>query len=292
MFPLLRRLSWVAAGLAFVVGCAESVNEDPLEPDAGTARPDATAKDAGKDGAASDAGRDATTSDGGDASVKDAAGDGSVKDATSDATTDAGVDASDGGSDATADATPDAIADTGSDAPPLPCGLVINEILTGVIGATDYEFVEVYNSCSTPIAVDGFKLAWRSGLNLNPVDATNDDGDLYVWPASSTIPGNGYRVIGGQAYTGAKDGTMPAGLLRNANGSVGLRDAAGKLIDSVGYGAVSVGNAFIERLYCRDHDIVASPGNSIGRKPNGKDTNDNSVDWVVLTTPTPGQANQ
>src|SRR5206468_999784 len=51
----------------------------------------------------------------------------------------------------------------------------------------------------------------------------------------------------------------------SAGGAVGLQDANGKLVDSVGYRTVNAMNAFIETTPAPAAPNVAPPGNSIGR---------------------------
>ena len=98
----------------------------------------------------------------------------------------------------------------------------------------------------------------------------------------------GYLLIAGPAFA-ADGGSVPdqtygAGKLAAAGGGVGLRDAAQMLVDSVGYGTAT--NAFVEA------SVAAAPpnGQSIARKPNGVDTNQNALDFAVAT-PSPRAAN-
>ena len=61
--------------------------------------------------------------------------------------------------------------------------------------------------------------------------------------------------------------------------------ASNLIVDSVGYGTAT--NIYVEGT------VIAAPASasSIRRRPNGTDTNDNSVDFTVTTTPTPGVTN-
>jgi len=72
-------------------------------------------------------------------------------------------------------------------------------------------------------------------------------------------------------------------------GGLGLRDASGTLVDSVGYGTAT--NAFVEGSAAPAPPAAAAPGKSAGRKPDGHDTDDNAADFSVLTSPTPGASN-
>lgn len=160
-----------------------------------------------------------------------------------------------------------------------PCGLVINELQTGDGSSGAADFVELYNSCASSQSLANHKLVYRSSAGTT---------DVVVWTfdASATIAGRGYVVIGGSAYGGSKEGTLSSGLAVGGGG-IGLRDASDALVDSVGYGSAT--NAFVEGT------AAAAPGDStpaksIARKPNGKDSDDNSADFVV-SDPTPGAPN-
>lgn len=160
-----------------------------------------------------------------------------------------------------------------------PCGLTINEVQTGDGTTGTADFVELHNSCASSRSLASHKLVYRSSAGTT---------DVVVWTFDTTasIAGKGYVVIGGAGFSGSKDGTLSSGLAVGGGG-VGLRDASDALIDSVGYGSAT--NAFVEGT------VAPAPGDStppksIARKPNGRDTNDNSTDLIV-SDPTPGAAN-
>jgi hypothetical protein len=81
---------------------------------------------------------------------------------------------------------------------------------------------------------------------------------------------------------GAPFGTN-TGALAGAAGAVALRNASGTIVDSVAYGTVSAGHAFLEGT-----SAPTPPArSSIVRTPNGRDTNNNAADFTVTSTPTP-----
>jgi hypothetical protein len=71
---------------------------------------------------------------------------------------------------------------------------------------------------------------------------------------------------------------------------VALRDSAGAIVDSMGYGDVT--NAFVEGRPASAPPATASPGSSAVRLPDGHDTNDNAADFSVSASPSPGSSNQ
>lgn len=185
------------------------------------------------------------------------------------------------------------------------CHPVINEVLPATSVSAADEFVEIYNPCATDIDLTGWKLVYRSATNVKPADAANDNTVLVSFPspalvaggtAISTIPAGGYLSYWNSSYGIAgvnKDGNLAGsattGAIGGTAGSVGLRDAAAALVDSMAYGATT-GNAFIETATFPAL-TTAMKGSSISRSPNGADTDDNSKDFQVTATPTPKAAN-
>jgi hypothetical protein len=162
--------------------------------------------------------------------------------------------------------------------------LEINEFMTGTTGAAANEFVEVVNLGTAAADVGGFRLVYRSASGTSDVA-------LATIPAGTTIPAGGYYLFGGSGYAGtpAADQAFSFGL-SSTGGGIGLRDADGNLLDSVGYGS-STTNAFVEGSPAAAPPTVAAPGTSAARLPNGSDTNNNSVDFGAATPPTPKASN-
>jgi hypothetical protein len=119
-------------------------------------------------------------------------------------------------------------------------------------------------------------------LVYRPATGTSD---ILLYAFTQLLPANGYLLIANASATigVVPDGTWSVGALAIAGGGVGLRDGSGTLIDAVGWGTVSSSNALIEGIPAQ-----APPASqSIGRIPNGVDTENNSNDFQVLSTPTP-----
>ena len=168
--------------------------------------------------------------------------------------------------------------------PPADPAIVrINEFSVGVEGALGDEFVELVNVGGTAADLSGWRLVYRSG-------AGTSDVSLGTLPDGTTLAPGAFLLFGGSAYAGAHpaDRTFSAGLA-SAAGGVGLRDADGALVDSLGWGTAS--NAFVETAAAAAPPIAAAPGTSGARSPDGHDTNDNSADFAVDDSPSPGAAN-
>jgi len=161
--------------------------------------------------------------------------------------------------------------------------LRVSEFSTGTNASATDEFVELFNAGASSAALSGYKLVYRSGAGTSDVAlATIPDGTMLA-------PGAFY-LFGGSGYAGAKqaDQTFSSALAATAGG-IGLRDADGKLVDSVGYGTAT--NAFVETNPAAAPPSTAPPGSSGIRLPDGRDTDDNSADFTVTAAPTPGAPN-
>ena len=129
----------------------------------------------------------------------------------------------------------------------------------------------------------GFKVAYRSS-------AGTSDTTLATIPAGTSIPAGSFYLLAGSGYLGshAPDQSFSASLA-STGGGVAVRDTTGTILDSVGYGDST--NAFVETHAATAPPATAAPGSSSGRVPDGHDTNDNSADFSVSATPSPGAAN-
>ena len=161
--------------------------------------------------------------------------------------------------------------------------LVVNEFMTGTTGAAANEFVEVANVGTAAVDVSGFKLVYRSA-------AGTSDVSLATIPSGTSIPAGGYYLFGGGGYAGspAADQSFSFGIAATGGG-LGLRNADGALVDSVGYGTAT--NAFVEGSAAAAPATTDAPGTSAARLPNGHDTNSNASDFGSATPPTPKASN-
>ncbi len=161
------------------------------------------------------------------------------------------------------------------------CHVVINEVSVAGDGGAADEFVELFNPCSQAIDLVGGRLVYRSL-------AGTSDVVLWNFQASTVIPAGGYLLYAGEGFTGGSDGVFsaPTGRLAVAGGGVAHRNADTAIVDSVGYGPAT--NAFVEASAA----ALPPAGQSVARRPNGVDTNNNSQDFSVTSQRTPRAANQ
>lgn len=161
--------------------------------------------------------------------------------------------------------------------------LTVNELVTGVTGAASNEFVEIVNTGTGGADLSGWKLVYRSA-------AGTSDVALATIPEGTILPAGGFYLFGGAGYVGgpAADQTYSTAIAATGGG-IGLRNAEGALVDSLGWGTAT--NAFIEGTVAPAPPTVEAPGASLARQPDGDDTNDNAADFAIDDSPTPRGSN-
>lgn len=142
--------------------------------------------------------------------------------------------------------------------------IVISEILAGVDGNADHEFIELYNPTADPVDLTGWELRKRSssGSESNLVDNGKFAG---------TIPAHGYFLIASPAYTGAPGADLlysvtSATLAYTSNSVVlyGGDHASAPVVDEVSWSEIPKNES-----YARD---LASGSFSLNANPNPQNT--------------------
>src|SRR3989338_6602147 len=169
-----------------------------------------------------------------------------------------------------------------------PTYLQLNEIFYDAVGSdTEGElFIELFGEAAKSIS--DYQLIFVNGGDGKIVDSikipkgmqTNEEGFFVIADAVTTQ--HGITKV------------SPADWVTNfdpPNGPdcVQLVDHQGKLVDVVGYGSPLVLRAE-NNLFCYEGSPApdAPSGQSISRLPGAEDTHDNSKDWIINKTPTPG----
>jgi hypothetical protein len=137
--------------------------------------------------------------------------------------------------------------------------LRVNELMTGSTGAAANEFVEIVNTGTAAADIGGFRVAYRSA-------AGTSDVTLATVPAGTTLAAGGFYLFGGSAYAGTRlpDQSFSTALAATGGG-VAVRDSAGAIVDSVGYGEAV--NAFVEGHAASAPPATTAPGSSAIRLP-------------------------
>jgi cysteine-rich repeat protein len=180
--------------------------------------------------------------------------------------------------------------------------LVLNEVDYDQPGSDLTEFVEIWNGTAAPVDLTNLALVF-----INGSDSTEYQR-VALAQAGGPLPPGGYLVVANAAVM-----VDPAALVirftaasnnvQNGPGdAVGLVDlSSGTLIDALSYEGQVTGG-MVEGVgplnFVEGNPLGATPESSdmtatgsLGRTPNGTDTDDAAADWRFSATPTPGAAN-
>src|SRR5436190_3212139 len=161
---------------------------------------------------------------------------------------------------------------------PVPT-LLVAEVVTGGASASD-EYVEIENAGPSDVDLVGTELVYitSSGATVTRKQS---------WPSSRPLAPGQHLLMANStgAFAPVADGTYSGGLAATG-GAIALRLIGGTVIDAVGWGDAA--NPFVEG----SPTAAPTAGSSAERGPGGArgnsiDTNDNSADWFVQTTPVP-----
>jgi hypothetical protein len=179
----------------------------------------------------------------------------------------------------------------------VPAQVMLNEILYDTQGNDDPNlmFTEIYGPPGTNLT--GWTLVGMNG---------NNGGAVYrTVTITGSIPADGYFVVGNTASVPNVDfvcgGGMTAGVdWENAGSSTAascdgldLRNSSGAVVDHICYGECDSNDVCTPEGTGNAPDAFPSGGinKSIGRSPDHTDTDDNSHDWAIPETLTPGAPN-
>lgn len=164
--------------------------------------------------------------------------------------------------------------------------LVISQfqVAGGGTNAANDEFIELHNTSTSSVDLNGYRVVYRSAAGTNDVA-------FVEWTTSTIIPAGGYYLIASTSY----DGTVSPNLTYNpttcscsmsaTGGGIAIRQGAlntGTVIDSVGYGSAT--NAFIETSA-----TIAPPANDSRSRQNVacQDTDNNANDFLGISPAQP-----
>jgi len=162
--------------------------------------------------------------------------------------------------------------------PPPDAKLVINEVDYDQVGTDGDGFVEIKNTGTSSVSLNGIALVLVDGA----------DGEEYKRTAlTGSLEAGGYLVVAGDPQNGAPDG-------------IALVDtASGSLLDALSYeGAITAAKIGTQTYNLVEGTVLAATvadsntvAGSLSRLPDGKDTDDASADWAFTKTLTRGAAN-
>ncbi len=164
-----------------------------------------------------------------------------------------------------------------------PAKILINEVqITGGIGKTENDFIELYNPNNFQVNLNGYHLVKRTKTGTS-------DTSIKSWTTDIYIPASGYYLWANRGYAdvSAMSDISTVATISNDNG-VAIRYGAedtGTVIDSVAFGGAE--NIFIEGSV-----FTTNPGanQSLQRKFQNNtfvDTDNNANDFEIQTCPSP-----
>jgi PKD repeat protein len=161
--------------------------------------------------------------------------------------------------------------------------LVISEVQ--VAGATAYdEFIELYNPTLNTINIGNWSIQYKS--------ATGSTWSKKNFTAAANIPAHGWYLIVYKDYTGSTTPDMShstfslaanGGNVFLVNNQTTLTSATDQsIVDKIGYGTGNSPEGIAVSFPEANQSIERKLGGDLG---NSEDTNDNSVDFILQTTP-------
>ena len=160
----------------------------------------------------------------------------------------------------------------------------INEFMPDPDGSdAGQEWIELYNTSGDSIDLEGWKLQWGS----------SGWSSSYVFEAGSTIAGNGYVLVGESTVANADYiTTLVMGNASSSGDGLRLVHCGGGAADTVIYGPDN-SDGFTDDNGEVATGVAPEPegGISLARCVDGGDTDDSSVDFVVPSASSPGEAN-
>ncbi|MFO7945028.1 MAG: lamin tail domain-containing protein [Anaerolineales bacterium] len=159
--------------------------------------------------------------------------------------------------------------------------VLISEVLAGIEGNNNHEFIELYNSSSTtPVEIEGWTLWYQ-------LKEGKDERILHRWTEKAVIPPHGHYLLGrsGESYSEVVDVFFDVSLATSRGGLL-LRKPDDTRGDSLSWGVDP------QRYGEGEKAPAMSRGVSLERKPGGEDgnaldTGNNREDFQLNSSPEP-----
>ncbi len=173
-------------------------------------------------------------------------------------------------------------------APNVSPNLVISQFQPGLSASANDEWIEIKNTSSSPVDLNGYRVVYRSQ------NGVNDVGPFAVWTTQTILQPGQFYLIASTSYNGpvapnlTYNPSVCACSMSASNGGLAIRQGdmnTGTIIDAVGWGSGS--NIFVEG----SRTTAPGSGNSQERKQNGcQDTDNNANDFQTLAPFSPRNA--
>ncbi len=158
--------------------------------------------------------------------------------------------------------------------------IVISEILAGVPGDNNLEFIELYNPLLEPVDLHAWRLTYR-------IPSSASDLPVFAWDRSTVLPAHGHFLLvrQGEDVGEPADATFDQPL-NTISGALALKAPDGTPIDAVawGQGVPSMTEGQAAAGLANGQSLERRPGANMG---NGSDTQDNRGDFFLNASPNP-----
>lgn len=161
-----------------------------------------------------------------------------------------------------------------------PPRILISEILAGIEGNNNHEFIELYNTGGVPLDLQGWSLWYQLPTNEAPQR-------VFEWEQPAYIPSHGHVLLvrSGEDLDITPDGVFTQSL-NTSGGNLWLLDADEQKMDALAWGNASGELGEGEPAPRLDNGVALErlPGGTAG---NGQDSGVNLVDFWLQTIPQP-----
>jgi len=165
---------------------------------------------------------------------------------------------------------------------PILSPLVISEVQAGATNNENLEFIELYNTTTTPLRLQGHQLVYR-------LATSQEDMIIYTWTEGAIIPPHSHYLlvrVGQEEEIGMIADATFEQPLNTTGGGLALLTPQREVLDSVAWG--NAPETFVEGgpapVPENDTSIERLPG---GEEGNFTDTGDNATDFFVNVEPDP-----
>jgi len=159
-------------------------------------------------------------------------------------------------------------------------GVFISEVLPGIPGNNNQEFIELYNAGGILVDLEGWSLWYSLGSGQQEVQ-------VFAWEDPTHIPAYGHILLvrQGSDFEIIPDGTFDTPLFER-KGGLALRDAQDGAADQLGWGDAANG------FFAGSSAPPPNDGATLERLPggvegNGVDSKNNAEDFMARPVPDP-----
>jgi large repetitive protein len=168
---------------------------------------------------------------------------------------------------------------------PLGGEIVINELESNQPSTDTAEFIELYNASNSPLNLSDYRLEMINGSSGDTYRTVelSELGDTLA-PRQFLVLANAGVMVDSSALTGV----LPSNGLQNGSpdGVRVVNTSTGDTVDSLSYGSGTIDG--VTEGMSAENDIGAG---TLARCTDGADSDDNSVDFTITQTATPGSSN-